>query len=203
MPRGKSLLLGNMMLEVLTMFSGSAVMEVADGASGSGVEEAGIVVKMVEGPALLSAVLAVLSDQRSTRYTWGLTHGSRTVVEGDNTSPASSVVEVPATVPTGAIGVTATSTLLDSEIAAGAISPMMPSRKGKVPDLAVPVEAGSTRVIEVGTEIVEKIPASLSSSLSLSTRSKGTCSQRDSYWITGVEWKLSRKMRSTWWLYRS
>lgn len=63
--------------------------------------------------------------------------------------------------------------LFTPDVASGALSPMIPLIKGRVPDSVVPVEAGSKCVIEVGTEIVEKIPASPSS---ICERSRGKCS---------------------------
>jgi len=143
------------------------------------VEEAGIVVKIVEGPALLRIVLGVLDDQRHDNLDLGqATHGSLAVVlvvVGNGTSlwPETDTAEVPLMPDPSAVDEIPTSALLVSEIASGARSPMIPSRKGKVPGLPVPVETGSDRVIEVGTEMVEKIPASLSS---LSKGSRGICS---------------------------
>ena len=93
------------------------------------------------------------------------THESRIVVEGDRSVLPAGIVEPPVAddlnieetrdplVPSPAVGT-----------ASGAISPRIPSRKGKAPGWATDVEVGSKRDMEVGTEIVEKIPASLSSS---------------------------------------
>jgi len=143
------------------------------------VEEAGIVVNIVEGPALLRIVLGVLDDQHHDNLKLGqATHGSLAVVlvvVGNGTSlwPETDTVELPPMADPSAVDESPTWALLVSEIASGARSPMIPSRKGKVPGLPVPVETGSDRMMEVGTEIVEKIPASLSS---LSEGSRGTCS---------------------------
>jgi len=61
-PSGKSLLEGNMILALLAMFTGTGA-DVAAGPTGLGVDETGIVVKMVEGPALLDIVLETLPHQ--------------------------------------------------------------------------------------------------------------------------------------------
>ena len=61
-PSGKSLLEGNMILALLPMFTGTGA-DVVAGPTGLGVDETGIVVKIVEGPALLEVVLGTLPHQ--------------------------------------------------------------------------------------------------------------------------------------------
>jgi len=61
-PSGKSLLEGNMILALLAMFTGTGA-DVVAGPTGLGVDEAGMVVKIVEGPALLEIVLGTLPHQ--------------------------------------------------------------------------------------------------------------------------------------------
>jgi len=51
------------MLLLLSMFTILGAAEVATGPTGSGVDETGIVVKIVEGPALLKVVLGTLPYQ--------------------------------------------------------------------------------------------------------------------------------------------
>jgi hypothetical protein len=64
MPSGKSLLDGNMILALLPKYSAPGAADVAAGPTGLGVEETGMVVKIVEGPALLKIVLGTLPHQR-------------------------------------------------------------------------------------------------------------------------------------------
>jgi hypothetical protein len=61
-PRGKSLLEGNMILALLAKIAGSDT-GVAVKPTGLRVDETGMVVKIVEGPALLKIVLGGLSHQ--------------------------------------------------------------------------------------------------------------------------------------------
>jgi hypothetical protein len=135
------------------------------------VVEAGIVVKIVEGPALVGVVLEILPCQHLSDTG---TYDSRTVVEGERPPFPLDNVEDVARDPLSPVEDAANPVVLLSLVgtALGARSPKIPSRKGKVPDLADPVEAGSKREIDDGTEIVEKIPASLSSAVSVSV-SKG------------------------------
>jgi hypothetical protein len=92
-----------------------------------------------------------------------LTHGSRIVVEGDRSILSPGIVGLPAIdVPEVEASTDLPAPTASETTASGATSPSIPSRKGKVPDLATDVEAGSNRDIDVGTEIVEKIPASQS-----------------------------------------
>jgi hypothetical protein len=93
------------------------------------------------------------------------------VVEGDRSLLPPGIVGPPALDSTNVEETTNPPAPTPSEAtASGAISPRIPSRKGKVPDLAVDVEAGSIRDIDVGTEIVEKIPAPLSSLSAVSNK---------------------------------
>jgi hypothetical protein len=61
-PSGKSLLEGNMILALFAMLTGLGA-DVAAGPTGLGVDETGMVVKIVEGPALLKIVLEALPCQ--------------------------------------------------------------------------------------------------------------------------------------------
>jgi hypothetical protein len=99
------------------------------------------------------------------------THDSRIVVEGDGPVLPPGIVGLPAIdVPEVEASTDLPAPTASETAASGAISPSIPSRKGKVPDLATDVEAGSNRDIEVGTDIVEKIPASLSSLSAVSSK---------------------------------
>ena len=161
-PSGKSLLEGNMILALLVMFSAPGAAGVAVGPTGSRVAERGMVVKIVEGPALLKRVLGTLPCQHHLNCGY-VTHDSKMVVGGDRSVLPPEIVGLPAIDSPNVEGTTNPLPPTASETtASGAISPIIPSRNGKVPDLATDVEAGSSRDIEVGTEIVEKIPASLS-----------------------------------------
>jgi hypothetical protein len=62
-PRGKSLLEGNTILALFAVFPLPGEAAVASAPMGSGVDETGMVVKIVEGPALLKIVLGTLPHQ--------------------------------------------------------------------------------------------------------------------------------------------
>jgi hypothetical protein len=132
-----------------------------------GADEAGMVVKIVEGPALVGVVLEILPCQHLPDDG---TYDSRTVVEGEGPPFPLDNVEDAARDPLSPVEDASNPVVLLSlvDTALGARSPKIPSRKGKVPDLADPVETGSKREIDDGTDIVEKIPASLSSAVSAS-----------------------------------
>ena len=99
------------------------------------------------------------------------THESRIVVEGDSSVIPAGLVEFPVAATLDAEETSDSLVRNPSEATASdAISPTIPSRNGTVPDWATGVEAGSNRDIEVGTDMVEKIPASLSSSSRVPSR---------------------------------
>jgi len=64
-PSGKSLLDGNKILALLAMSAGPGAAEMATGPTRLGVDETGMVVKIVEGPALLKIVLETLPHQHN------------------------------------------------------------------------------------------------------------------------------------------
>jgi len=171
-----------MILALLPKRSAPGAAGVAAGLTGFGVDEMGMVVKIVEGPALLKTVLGALPCQHHLHCRY-VTHDAKLVVEGDRSVLSPEIVGLPALDSPDVEGTTNPLPPTASEAtASGAISPIIPSRKGEVPDLATDVEAGSNRDIEVGTEIVEKIPASLSLSAVSSKCSPARLILYSGYW---------------------
>jgi len=149
---------GRRILWLLIMFSGS---EVGGGPSELPVlEEAGMVVKMVKGSGLIDPLSVALADELGTLLTVSSTYETgEAEVDAIVLLPTTSVGTLPATPSVGPEIILPPTTLLPP----GMILSMIPPRRGRVDS----VEAGSsTGDVGVGTEIVEKIPASRSSARS-------------------------------------